>query len=186
MMAAASYKVENELGDFKVVWDDEEKQQWVLQLPFPLLQQLLSSELMRVASEDTVLYTLERWCAWQEENMPPALQPTDAQLRELVGCVRMRCCSQAYVANVFAVSTVGHRVLQPPPSWELTQATAITGNVGKSSAAFATVAQPTAACHLCLPSMGKGQQDAVRTAQHARAVEFVSPAAAGAVSENRI
>jgi hypothetical protein len=51
------------LGDLEAVWRDEQLQQLLLDLPLPALQLLLSSDQLRVASEDTVLYTASQYRA---------------------------------------------------------------------------------------------------------------------------
>eukprot|EP00775_Hariotina_reticulata_P012478 gene12478-12612_t len=53
---AASAKVQQELGDLELVWHDQEeqqKQQWLLDLPHKALKQLLESPLTAVNSENT-------------------------------------------------------------------------------------------------------------------------------------
>jgi hypothetical protein len=51
------------LGNLEAVWRDEQLQELLLQLPLPAMQLLLSSDDLRVASEDTVLYTASRYAA---------------------------------------------------------------------------------------------------------------------------
>jgi hypothetical protein len=53
------------LGDLEAVWREEQLQQLLLALPLPALQLLLSSDQLRVASEDTVLYSADRCAAEQ-------------------------------------------------------------------------------------------------------------------------
>jgi hypothetical protein len=43
------------------VWADEQLQELLLDLPLPAMQLLLSSDQLRVAAEDTVLYTATRF-----------------------------------------------------------------------------------------------------------------------------
>jgi hypothetical protein len=51
------------LGNLEAVWRDEELQKVLLLLPLPAMQLLLSSDDLRVASEDTVLYTASKFAA---------------------------------------------------------------------------------------------------------------------------
>jgi hypothetical protein len=115
LQEVAASKVRKELGDLEVVWGDRDKQQLLMQLPFGVLQQQLSDKRTRAASEDTVLYTLERWYAEQQKQQ----HISDEDLRQLVGRVRMRCCSSAYVASVFAAGVVAERALRSDRSWQL-------------------------------------------------------------------
>jgi hypothetical protein len=49
------------LGDVEAVWADQQLKQMLLGLPLPAMQLLLSSDQLRVAAEDTVLYTMTRY-----------------------------------------------------------------------------------------------------------------------------
>lgn len=55
------------LGDVEAAWADRQLQELLLALPLPALQLLLSSDRLRVASEDTVLYTASKYVAAQQE-----------------------------------------------------------------------------------------------------------------------
>jgi hypothetical protein len=48
-------------GDLEAVWRDEELQELLAELPLPAMQLPLSSDDLRVASEDTVLYTASKY-----------------------------------------------------------------------------------------------------------------------------
>uniref|UniRef100_A0A383VPG8 BACK domain-containing protein n=1 Tax=Tetradesmus obliquus TaxID=3088 RepID=A0A383VPG8_TETOB len=48
-------------GDLQAVWSDAQRQALLLQLPLPAMQLLLSSDQLRVPSEDTVLYTAKQY-----------------------------------------------------------------------------------------------------------------------------
>jgi hypothetical protein len=53
------------LGDLEAVWADAELQQGLLALPLPAMQLLLSSDKLKIAAEDTVLYTAQEYIAAQ-------------------------------------------------------------------------------------------------------------------------
>jgi hypothetical protein len=61
------------LGDLEAVWRDEQLQKLLL-LPLPALQLLISSDQLRVTSEDTVLYTASRFVAAQAHSVAPDLR----------------------------------------------------------------------------------------------------------------
>jgi hypothetical protein len=125
LQKVAASKVQQELGDLEWAWCHSNKQQVLLMLPYPVLHQLLSHSSTSVASEDTVLYTLERWYGWQQQHVLPELHASDDELRKLVALVRMRACSRAFVASVFAAGAFAERALQRA---EIAQAVAIANN----------------------------------------------------------
>jgi hypothetical protein len=49
------------LGDLEAVWADKQLRKLLLGLPLPAMQLLLSADQLRVAAEDTVLYTASRY-----------------------------------------------------------------------------------------------------------------------------
>uniref|UniRef100_A0A383W9A1 BACK domain-containing protein n=1 Tax=Tetradesmus obliquus TaxID=3088 RepID=A0A383W9A1_TETOB len=54
------------LGDLQAVWSEAQRQALLLALPLPAMQLLLSSDQLRVPSEDTVLYTAKRYVKAQK------------------------------------------------------------------------------------------------------------------------
>jgi hypothetical protein len=54
------------LGDLEAAWADNQLQKLLLQLPLPAMELLLSSDQLRVVSEDTVLYTAGQYVAAQQ------------------------------------------------------------------------------------------------------------------------
>jgi hypothetical protein len=82
MFAAAGDKLQHVLGDLELVWANADKQQLLLGLPQPALLQLLKDARTRVASENTVFYTIEQW--WQV-----GARHARSRLLELLQQVRM-------------------------------------------------------------------------------------------------
>jgi hypothetical protein len=87
---AAAAKLQQELGDLELVWGSQDKEEQLLALPHSALLQLLTDPLTRVASEDTVFHTIERWHKHQQRQQQ---QPDSSSTRELLKAVRMmvRC-----------------------------------------------------------------------------------------------
>jgi hypothetical protein len=98
----AATKVELELHDLELVWDDQEDkldQQRLLDLPHKALKQLLESPRTSVNSENTVCFTI---LAWHEHQQKSKQQPSQQEMKQLLELIRMRHCSQLYVATVLA------------------------------------------------------------------------------------
>uniref|UniRef100_A0A383VJQ4 BACK domain-containing protein n=1 Tax=Tetradesmus obliquus TaxID=3088 RepID=A0A383VJQ4_TETOB len=90
------------LGDLEAVWRDEQLQALLLQLPLPAAQLLLSSDDLRVASEDTVLYTATKYVK--------ALQPGRQAARDALALlVRAPHLTRSALAN--QVLSAGHNLL---------------------------------------------------------------------------
>eukprot|EP00879_Flechtneria_rotunda_P002643 GHRR01002846.1.p1 GENE.GHRR01002846.1~~GHRR01002846.1.p1 ORF type:complete len:494 (+),score=174.69 GHRR01002846.1:592-2073(+) len=117
----AAGKVHQVLGDLELIWADpgsgsnssntgSQKQQWLLQLPYSALKQLLENSKTRVAAESTVFHTIE---AWYKEQQKAGAKVTCEQLRQLVALVRMQHCSVLYVGTVISQSTVATACLTP-------------------------------------------------------------------------
>jgi hypothetical protein len=68
------------LGDLEAVWRDEQLQALLMQLPLPALELLLGSDHLRVASEDTVLYTASKLVAAQTFGSAPSFRAALAPL----------------------------------------------------------------------------------------------------------
>jgi hypothetical protein len=65
------------LGNLEEVWGHELRDR-LLALPLPALQLLLASDQLQVESEDTVLYTVQRWLGWWKLNVNKAQLAEDA------------------------------------------------------------------------------------------------------------
>jgi hypothetical protein len=70
------------LGDLQAVWSDAEEKALLLQLPLPAMQLLLSSDLVRVPAEDTVLYTALQY--WQAQTQAADKEAAEAVLAPLI------------------------------------------------------------------------------------------------------
>jgi hypothetical protein len=72
LFAATCEKLQQELGDLELVWADpsSSKQQLLLGLPLPALLQLLSDHRTRVASENTVFFTISQWWEGRDKQRP--------------------------------------------------------------------------------------------------------------------
>lgn len=105
-LAAASHKLHNALGDLEVAWQYDETAKLLRQLPFCLVHQLLSDNRTRVASEDTVVYTVHQWL--KQQALPAAAGPgttassftLDQQAEQLVQLIRLPKCSPLFLATV--------------------------------------------------------------------------------------
>jgi hypothetical protein len=84
--ADASGSVQNmlvgALGDLQGVWSSAEEKALLLALPLPAMQLLLSSDLVRVPSEDTVLYTAAQYVRAQKQGA--AIAAAKAALVQLI------------------------------------------------------------------------------------------------------
>jgi hypothetical protein len=85
-----------QLGDLEKVWASD-LQQLLLALPSDVLLQLLQHEETRVATENTVVFTIERWQAAQDAGQE--------QVQQLVQSVRMRHCTPYYAGTVMPRSS---------------------------------------------------------------------------------
>jgi hypothetical protein len=98
----AAAKVQHELGDLELVWNDRsnKKQQLLLDLPHMALMQLLESPSTAVHSEATVFYTIQ---AWHNHQLQVKKRPVHKeQLQQLLKLIRICNCSHIYVATVMA------------------------------------------------------------------------------------
>jgi hypothetical protein len=91
----ALQRLQQDLGDLEVTWNSEQLQQQLLQLPFRALLQLLQHDDTKVASENTVVYTVQQWYQHQ-----PEAQRSEEQLKQLLQQVRMRHCTSLFVSTV--------------------------------------------------------------------------------------
>jgi hypothetical protein len=90
-----------QLGDLEKVWSSDALQQQLLALPFGALLQLLQHEDTRVATENTVVFTIERW-----QRAQGAGQGRREQVQQLVQLVRMRHCTPDYAGTIMPHSRV--------------------------------------------------------------------------------
>jgi hypothetical protein len=74
LLTATCEMLQQELGDLELVWGDpsNSKQQLLLGLPLQALVQLLGDQRTRVASENSVFYTVSKW--WEEQQQQRAAQ----------------------------------------------------------------------------------------------------------------
>jgi hypothetical protein len=91
----AVQRLQQQVGDLELAWNDEQSKQQLLQLPFCALLQLLQHNQTRVASENTVVFTVQQW--YQQQ---PARQRQQGQLQQLLQEVRIRHCTPYYVSTV--------------------------------------------------------------------------------------
>jgi hypothetical protein len=99
VFAVAGDKLQQELGDLELTWADAEKEQLLLSLPQPALLQLLQDDRTRVASENTVFYSIHRW--WSQQQVQVAVSgaaaPAEGDMRALLQLVRMQVRGKALV-----------------------------------------------------------------------------------------
>jgi hypothetical protein len=77
------------LGNLEAVWKDQQLQELLLALSLPAVELLLSSDQLRVVSEDTVLYTAVRYVEHLD-----SIQGRDAAKETLSKCIRCVYLSQ--------------------------------------------------------------------------------------------
>jgi hypothetical protein len=91
------------LGNLEAVWDDKQLQEMLLALPLPAAELLLSSNQLRVASEDTVLYTAVSMVLHND-----SIQGRQAARKALAKCIR---CANLSLYNHLAHATTGNSPL---------------------------------------------------------------------------
>eukprot|EP00879_Flechtneria_rotunda_P025646 GHRR01027279.1.p1 GENE.GHRR01027279.1~~GHRR01027279.1.p1 ORF type:complete len:429 (+),score=150.18 GHRR01027279.1:1037-2323(+) len=89
---AAGASFQAKLGDLDAVWQQPATAACLLHLPQPLLLQLLSDPCTRAASEDTAVFTVDRWL--QRNTVP------EQQVRQLVQQIRLPHCSPLFLSTV--------------------------------------------------------------------------------------
>jgi hypothetical protein len=97
---AAADKLQQELGDLEVVWGDKQKQEQLLGLPFGALLQLLRDERTRVASEDTAVYTAQRWMKHNHSAYSEDQQQQQQHQQQLAGVLRLPHCTATYLTSL--------------------------------------------------------------------------------------
>jgi hypothetical protein len=95
--AAAQSFLVTKLGDLEVSWNDKQKKEQLLGLPFQGLKQLLQHQETKVASEDTVLYTIHKWLDRQQQQGGRASQQ---EQHDLAQTIRVAHCSPLCVVKV--------------------------------------------------------------------------------------
>lgn len=96
-----------QLGDLEEVWAQEQLQQLLLRLSFDALHQLLQHSDMRVANENTVVYTIERWYDAQDEQHQHL-----KQLQQLMHLVRMQHCTSYFAGTAMLQSRLVRRCFE--------------------------------------------------------------------------
>jgi hypothetical protein len=127
--AAQSFLVTN-LGDLEVTWNNKQKTEQLLGLPFQGLKQLLQHQETKVATEDTVLYTIYKWLDRLQEQGNLASQQEQQELAQTIRvahctpfCVVkvMPCCSwlvEAWgVQDLMAASALSCTPNEEPPNF---------------------------------------------------------------------
>jgi hypothetical protein len=107
---AAAARVQQEFEDLEETWQQQHEQQMLLALPHGALLDLLKSDTLRVASENTVAYTNQAWADYQqqqqqhgdgsESEQQQQQYPSREQLQQLALQIRMQHCSQLYISTV--------------------------------------------------------------------------------------
>jgi hypothetical protein len=97
----AVQRLQQQLGDLEQVWADEQLQQRLLKLPFSALLQLLQHAETRVVTENTVVYTIQKWY-----NAQPAAAQVVEQLQQLMHLVRVQHCTHYYASTVMPQSSL--------------------------------------------------------------------------------
>jgi hypothetical protein len=92
-----------QLGDLEKVWASDALQQQLLALPFDALLQLLQHSHTRVATENTVVFTIERW------HRAHRAACSREQVQQLMQLVRMRHCTPYYAGTIMPHSNIVKR-----------------------------------------------------------------------------
>jgi hypothetical protein len=95
--AAAQSFLVTKLGDLEVSWNDQQKKEQLLGLPFQGLKQLLQHQETKVASEDTVLYTIHKWLDRQQQQGGGA---TKQEQQDLAQTFRVAHCTPFCVVKM--------------------------------------------------------------------------------------
>jgi hypothetical protein len=89
------------LGDLEEVWNSTEKTERLLGLPVMALKQLLADDATAADSEDTVVYTIQRWL----EQHSPCMDNVQQDMAALGQVVRLPHCSPSYIASAAAAES---------------------------------------------------------------------------------
>jgi hypothetical protein len=92
-------QLQQELGDLEAVWNSTDKSERLLSLPLAALKQLLADDFTKADSEDTVVYTIQRW---MEQHSPRMDNVQQQHLEALGQVVRLPHCSPSYIASAAA------------------------------------------------------------------------------------
>lgn len=107
------------LGDLEAVWRDQQLQALLLQLPLPAVQLLLSCDQLRVASEDTVLYTATQYVAVLAKVVRLAGKAALAQLVRAPHLSRAALAGQALSSNPVLLLSCYSKQLRSLVSYKL-------------------------------------------------------------------
>jgi hypothetical protein len=107
----AADRVQQQLGDLEAVWAQQQLAEMLLGLPFNGLLRLLQHPETRVGSENTVVYTIQRW--YHEQCKPGNEEPSTEQLQQLMRQVRMRHCTKYFAGTVMAQDSLVRRCFEP-------------------------------------------------------------------------
>ena len=124
LLKAAAEKLQLALGDLEILWAGESTellQKQLLQLPFLALKQLISDPRTRVASEDTIFFTMDCWLA---SNLGST---TQEQKKELAQLLQLCHCTPSYLTSCMA--TQGSWLLECLDPSVLCRAAAVAGAV---------------------------------------------------------
>uniref|UniRef100_A0A383W349 BACK domain-containing protein n=1 Tax=Tetradesmus obliquus TaxID=3088 RepID=A0A383W349_TETOB len=111
----AVQRLQQQLGDLEEVWADEQLQQQLLGLSFNALLQLLQHADTRVATENTVVYTITEWYEARAED-----DQSIQQLKQLMRLVRLQHCTFYYAGTVMMQSILANThcpALKKYPAW---------------------------------------------------------------------
>jgi hypothetical protein len=93
----AGDQLQQEFGDLDVVWGDSSKAEQLLELPYAAMLQMVQDDRTKVASEDTIVYTLRRWLAQHPDT-------SSKQKQQLADTVRLPLCSATFLSSPDAVA----------------------------------------------------------------------------------
>jgi hypothetical protein len=113
VLQLAADRLQEVLGDLEEVWWDQQSQpaELLKRLPFDCIVRLLSHPDTRVSSENTVVYTIERWFEAQRV-LGQLEQPRLQQLQQLMALVHMRNCTSCYAGTVMQQSELVRRCFE--------------------------------------------------------------------------
>lgn len=93
----AAEQLQQQFGDLEEVWGDSSQAEQLLQLPFAAMLQLVQDGRTKVASEDTVMYTLERWLGENPDT-------SSEQQQQLADTVRLPLCTATFLSSAKRVA----------------------------------------------------------------------------------
>jgi hypothetical protein len=93
----AGDQLQHQFGDLEEVWADDSKTEQLLELPYAAMLQLVQDSRTRVASEDTIVYTLGRWLAQHPDT-------SSKQKQQLADTVRLPLCTATFLSSSDAIA----------------------------------------------------------------------------------